>query len=412
MVAGCALLVALASVPSPAEAAYPGSNGKVAFVRANQIWTVNADGTGEVQLTSAVAPSADPQWSPNGTRILYTRGSIDGPEVRVMNADGTGDTQVSPPVQSGTVSPTWSPDGSRVAIVERLTEGTGCGCPVDRIVLVDPDGSRRENHSEGVGDSDRGFGPVGGLQWSPKGNELIFHNGGAGEMRIYIRGVPPGSAEMFAGGGVDVDFFGPAWSPDAERVAYLRYDDAVGDTELYVRNRDGSGLTQVPVASTPWAVEWAPDGTKLIVARSGNLFVMDPDGSDEVPLLTTPSGGSNPDWQPLPGAPYQGYPRPKGATPLRIPLVPAFQPCSAPDRTHGPPLAFGSCASPALVSSRLTVGTPDANGAPANSVGHIELTVAVGNPATLATEADISIRVSITDVRCAHGLCVLRLRAR
>ena len=168
-----------------------------------------------------------------------------------------------------------------------------------------------------------------------------------------------------------------------------------------MRNRDGSGLTQVPVASTPWAVEWAPDGTKLIVARSGNLFVMDPDGSDEVPLLTTPSGGSNPDWQPLPGAPYQGYPRPKGATPLRIPLVPAFQPCSAPDRTHGPPLAFGSCASPALVSSRLTVGTPDANGAPANSVGHIELTVAVGNPATLATEADISIRVSITDVRCA-----------
>ena len=76
VVAGCALLVALASVPSPAEAAYPGSNGKVAFVRANQIWTVNADGTGEVQLTSAVAPSADPQWSPNGTRILYTRGSV------------------------------------------------------------------------------------------------------------------------------------------------------------------------------------------------------------------------------------------------------------------------------------------------------------------------------------------------
>ena len=191
VVAGCALLVALASVPSPADAAYPGSNGKVAFVRANQIWTVNADGTGEIQLTSAAAPSFDPQWSPNGTRILYTRGSIDGPEVRVMNANGTGDTQVSPPVQSGTVSPTWSPDGSRVAIVERLTEGTGCGCPVDRIVLVDPDGSRRENHSEGFGDSDRGFGPVGGLQWSPKGNELIFNNGGAGEMRIYIRGVLP-----------------------------------------------------------------------------------------------------------------------------------------------------------------------------------------------------------------------------
>ena len=58
-----------------------------------------------------------------------------------------------------------------------------------------------------------------------------------------------------------------------------------------------------------------------------------------------------------------GYARPKGATPLRVPLVPAFQQCTAADRTHGPPLAFPSCASPAQTSGNLTVGTPDANGA-------------------------------------------------
>ncbi|PWU20204.1 MAG: hypothetical protein C5B48_12800, partial [Candidatus Rokuibacteriota bacterium] len=42
----------------------------------------------------------------------------------------------------------------------------------------------------------------------------------------------------------------------------------------------------------------------------------------------------------------QSYPRPKGATPLRVPLVPAAKPCTSPNSTHGAPLAFGSCAPP------------------------------------------------------------------
>ena len=47
-----------------------------------------------------------------------------------------------------------------------------------------------------------------------------------------------------------------------------------------------------------------------------------------------------------------GYARPKGATPLRVSLVPAYQQCTAPNRTHGPPLASGSCNPPAAESSQ------------------------------------------------------------
>ena len=57
-----------------------------------------------------------------------------------------------------------------------------------------------------------------------------------------------------------------------------------------------------------------------------------------------------------------GYPRPGGATPLRVPLVPAYQSCSAPNSTHGAPLSFPSCNPPDLESQVLTVGTPDSNG--------------------------------------------------
>jgi glucose/arabinose dehydrogenase len=93
------------------------------------------------------------------------------------------------------------------------------------------------------------------------------------------------------------------------------------------------------------------------------------------------------------------YPRPKAASPIRASLVPAYQPCSSPNRTHGPPLGFGSCNPPVQQSGFLTVGTADANGQVTNSVGFIRLTAITGDPGTPADEADMAMRVDMTDVR-------------
>jgi hypothetical protein len=89
--------------------------------------------------------------------------------------------------------------------------------------------------------------------------------------------------------------------------------------------------------------------------------------------------------------------RPKGASPLRASLVPSFKACATPNRTHGAPLAFPSCNPPVQSSNFLTVGTPDANGAGANSVGSILLKVKATSP------EDVIIQSSITDVRCQAG---------
>jgi hypothetical protein len=93
------------------------------------------------------------------------------------------------------------------------------------------------------------------------------------------------------------------------------------------------------------------------------------------------------------------HPRPKGATPLRVSLVPAFKQCSAPNRTHGAPLAFPSCNPPAQSSDFLTVGTPDANGASANSIGFFRLDVKVGVPGPPDDSAVLA-KASVSDVRC------------
>ena len=102
--------------------------------------------------------------------------------------------------------------------------------------------------------------------------------------------------------------------------------------------------------------------------------------------------------------PIVNYPRPKGATPLYASLVPAYTQCTAPNRVHGPPdfpgngaSPDGSCNPPLRTSSRLTVGSPDANGAVANSSGFVRLQ-------TQPTPADMLIDVNITDVRCDTGV--------
>jgi hypothetical protein len=91
--------------------------------------------------------------------------------------------------------------------------------------------------------------------------------------------------------------------------------------------------------------------------------------------------------------------RPKGASPLRVTLVPAFNACTAANSTHGTPLAFPSCNPPVQSSNFLTVGTPDANGAAANFTGFIKLSVKVGVPGP-PDDSDVNITAGMTDVRC------------
>ena len=89
--------------------------------------------------------------------------------------------------------------------------------------------------------------------------------------------------------------------------------------------------------------------------------------------------------------------RPKGATPIRESLVPAYRPCAVPNRTHQGPLALPSCNPPVNTSPNLTTGTADSNGLPANMTSGVRLDMlippAVGAP-------DLLFQVVINDQYC------------
>jgi WD40-like Beta Propeller Repeat len=404
-----AVAVVVLALPASASAAYPGSNGKIAFVRDNQIWTIDANGAGEAQLTSDPAPSTEPEWSPDGKKILYTRIISCGMpcthrEVRVINADGSGDTHVfGGPPEPDAYSPTWSPDSSTIAFVRLGSAGRPCICTTYNVDLANPDGSNRHTYYTSTD-------PIvlKDLEWSPKGDEVAFTGDQPdyGYRFVNVKPLGPGDIRNpvpYVQGEIQSV---PAWSPDAAKLAYLNDTYPASETEIWSVNSDSTGATQLTHDDVQeFGEEWSPDGTKIVysgedpacsAACNGDLFVMNPDGTGVVRLTNTAASETSPDWQPVITTPRPpGYPRPRGATPFRVPLVPAYRQCTVPNRTHGAPLAFSSCAPPSQESSNLTVGTPDANGAAAGMVASLQIQVVPG---------DAKVSFDVRDVRCYTGV--------
>ena len=102
-----------------------------------------------------------------------------------------------------------------------------------------------------------------------------------------------------------------------------------------------------------------------------------------------------------------GYPRPKSATPIFTPLVVGDIACSAgrpATRVHAPPVSNGSCNPAIQSSSYLTVGTPDANGAAANSTGFVRFRVFYCPMCESIINEEVFITAELTDVRWKSDL--------
>src|SRR5689334_24797212 len=69
----CVLALGLLILAAPAHATFPGANGRIAFERGGDIWTMNPDGTDQVNVTNDAPTQTDPAWSPDGTRIAFNQ---------------------------------------------------------------------------------------------------------------------------------------------------------------------------------------------------------------------------------------------------------------------------------------------------------------------------------------------------
>jgi len=205
------------------------------------IFVMGADGAGLAQVgqTAGGSPAMAPAWSPDGSQILYVKDhtccSAGPTEIWIMNADGSGHVQLTTNGAPVDMFPDWSPDGTKIAFDSGpVSTGTPELEPGREIYAIKPDGTGLTRLTTNTA-SDFG------ASWSPDGRKIAFSSNRDGNFEIYVMDADGTDVRrLTTSPGSDVR---PAWSPDGTQIAFETGRD--GNSEIYVMNADGTDQTNV-----------------------------------------------------------------------------------------------------------------------------------------------------------------------
>jgi Tol biopolymer transport system component len=292
------------------------NSGKLVYAdEPGRIQIINADGTGQTQLTAGLTIlDDDPVYSPDGSKIAFSRFSGTKTEICVMNADGTNVVTVIPSAPSThSRHPSWSPDGTKLVFSSNLS-----GSNKTEIWMANADGSGliRLTTSVQLGVFSQGpiFSSDGGPAWSPDGTKIAFasNRDGAGvgftDTELYVMDTDGGNQLRLTSDTLDDQM--PAWSPDSQRIAFIKSNGA----GIHIINRDGTNLVSVSgLAFSAWPA-WSPDGSRLAFIQNdsvspfrGIVFTAKIDGTDKIRVTNNPDGARAPSWAPSSSPPIPTF---------------------------------------------------------------------------------------------------------
>jgi Tol biopolymer transport system component len=302
----------LAAGVSPALAAFPGHNGKIAFTSDRDgpdpdIWTMRPNGSHPVNLTaSSAGEDAFPNWRADGRKIVFmsdretpsnpTPVGFPGPdfEIFVMDAEGSHQKQITFN-ELDDEQPAWSPDGRRIAFQRDIDPIRG---EVNFDILT--------MKADGTGETNLTNSPAVLFDrqpsWSPDGRKIAWSSDRGGDFPDIYTMNPNGSNVRRLTFTYDDEEY-PDWSPDGRQIAFN--SDRDGNYEIYAMRARGGNETRLTFNDVGDGLPaWSPNGRELVFARdpgSGipDVFTMRADGSNQVNRTNNPAVDFAADWQPL-----------------------------------------------------------------------------------------------------------------
>jgi TolB protein len=317
-----ALVLAAAVAATASYATAPGKNGRIAFRRYfngdhswGAVFTINANGTGERQVTHPPKGVVDdqPDWAPDGSLIAFSRCPKDRAcAVYTVHSDGSGLTRVSKPCPPGGKVPpctddylaNFSPDGKE--LVFKQFSGNQRNGRGQNIVIVDLSTGEQRVAVYGT----RSYTQL-DPQFSPNGKQLVFTHVVEPSERnraLFVANVDGTGARRITPWSLHAGD-NPDWSPDGKWVLFRSYEEVDNkQSQIYLIHPDGTGLKQLThfkSGSIVTSSSFSPDSKSIVFATNGvggnaDLFVMRADGSGMHPITHTKLWDSAPDWGPGP----------------------------------------------------------------------------------------------------------------
>ena len=267
---GLLMVVLMLVEMQPAEATFPGQNGKIAYASSDilpygsttdtEIYTINPTGGTPFQLTNNERRDTEPSYSPDGQRIALSRWDGTDYEIYTVNSTGGGEFQVTNNDMQD-YSPDYSPNGEKIAYTHCLIpyyqeEEERCGelfTGVDytEIFTIKATGENpfRVTHNK-THDS--------APSYSPNGNKIAYSHVAASDREIYKISATGGTPVNITHN--DQDDLGPSYSPNGRKIAYYRWDenpDGSLNFEIYKIHHNGGAPVRVTNSdSRDFAPSW------------------------------------------------------------------------------------------------------------------------------------------------------------